>query len=340
MTGEVWVFGDTWALEHDRGALGLVAKGKDLARSLNTSCAVILLGWQTQPIQMEFIAHGAEKLYVMDAPHLAHLRARLCTDALCIMAKRFAPEIILFQANDTGRELASRVAQRLGTGLSANCVGLEIDPDTRRLVCLAPAFGGRLLAETVCPKKRPQMATVTPGVFKELPHNSKETAPVLYLEAVKDTGEPEVEYLSMEPVGEQEEPWHQAPVVVSIGLGVAKKELFDMAKELAGLLGAKLAGTRPMVEKGLIPPEAMIGQTGTSVKPKVLLTVGTSGALQYCASIRESQFIVAIDRDPNAPIFKEADLGIVADAGDILPLLLKALEGMDVKGQRLEVAYG
>ena len=339
MKGEVWVVDESASFGENRVALELLSKGRELSRKLGTRCCAIVLGCDTREEVMELIAHGAEMIYVAQGPHLSQFRPRVYTEVVCRLVHEFQPEIILLGATETGRELAARVAKRLDTGLSADCLDLEIDEETGNLVQLAPAFGGKLLAEVVCPERRPQMATVRPGTFPQLLHDPKATAPVLYLDTVDAELEEEWEVVAMEVAPEGDCELESAPVVVSAGAGVTCGEAFHLVIELARALGAQLGGTRPLVQRGLLPQERMIGQTGKTIRPKVLITVGTSGALQYASGIRGSEFIIAIDKNPMAPIFDEADLGIVGDASDILSRLVSALSSVR-KENDLEAAHG
>lgn len=325
-TGEIWVFGDYRDYMRNRVTVELIAKARELAVDLGTRCGVVILGNGVEPYIMEYIGHGAQVVYVMEASHLAHFRATLYTRALCHLVDQYRPEVLLIGGTDFGREFAPRVAKKLATGLSADCVALDIDPMEKVLVQTTPAFGGRLLAEVVTPRRRPQMATVRPGTFRERPHDYNATAEVVYVEPVEPDGEDSVELLSMERVQEPGEDLEEAPVVVSGGRGMGSAGAFKDLYRLAELLGGQVGGTRPAVIQGWIPEDRMIGQTGRTVRPKVLITCGTSGALQYTASLHSAEFIIAINRDPHAPIFRNADLGIVGDVREILPKLIQALE--------------
>lgn len=335
---EVWVFGDYREYQRNRVTLELLAKARELAQRLSSRCAVAVLGWGTAPYVMEYIAHGAQAVYVMEAPQLALFRSGIFTEALCHMIRSYRPEILLVGGTDFGREFAPRVAKRLQTGLSSDCVGLEIDENSGLMVQTTPAFGGRLVARIITPERRPQMATVRPGVFKERPHDENATAEVIYVEAVGFCQQEDVELLYEETIQEEGTRLEDAPVVVSAGLGAATPERFKLVSKLAQLLGGQVGGTRPLVNKGLLPEQKMIGQTGHSVKPKILISLGTSGALQYMAGIQNSEFIIALDRNPDAPIFKQADLGIVGNLEEIMPKLVRALEEISRKHE--EVAHG
>jgi electron transfer flavoprotein alpha subunit len=334
--GEVWVFGDYRDYLKNRVTLELIAKARDLAEDLGTRCGAVILGHGMESYIMEYIAHGAQVVYVMDAPNLARFQATIYARALCELADRFRPTVLLVGGTDFGREFAPRVAKRLATGLSADCVALEIDPADKVLVQTTPAFGGHLLAEVVTPIRRPQMATVRPGTFKEIPHRYDAQAPVVYVEPIDSNGDDEMELLSVERLRSAEEELETVAVVVAGGQGMGSAEGFQTLYRLAELLGGQVGGTRPAVLQGWLPEDRMIGQTGHTIRPKVLITCGTSGALQYTASLQGAEYIIAVNKDPNAPIFRSADLGIVGDVREILPRLIRALEG---HGNGVEVEH-
>jgi electron transfer flavoprotein alpha subunit len=324
--GEVWVFGDYRDYLKNRVTLELLSKARELASQLETRCAAAVIGHQIEEYVMEYIAHGAQAVYVIDSPRFKDFLMMPYCRALCRMVEVYRPQVLLIGGTDFGREFAPRVAKRLATGLSADCVQLSIDEEEGLLVQTTPAFGGRLLADVVTPTRRPQMATVRPGVFQERPHDPDAVGEVIQVDPPEMEMDDPVEICATEPLGERSEGLESATVVVSGGRGMGDKEAFDNLARLAKLLGGEIGGTRPAVIHGWIPEERMIGQTGRTIRPKCLITCGTSGALQYTASIKESQFIIAINRDPNAPIFDLSDLGIIGDARQIIPRLLQALE--------------
>jgi electron transfer flavoprotein alpha subunit len=322
--GRVWVFGDYRNYFQNRVTLQLIAKGRALAEKMDTEVTVIVLGDRVHQYAMEYVAHGAQIVMVGEHPGLADYQVETYTALLTQWVHVFEPEVFLGGATSFGREFFPRLAKRLHTGLSADCVALEIVPETGLLLQTTPAFGGELLAEVVTPHHRPQMATVHPGVFQELPHDSGAMGRIIYPE-VDIQPELRVKLVRSRPQQTHKIGLEDAPVVVAGGRGLGSKEHFNLLFELAELLGGEVGATRPAVVVEWVEEERLLGQTGKSVKPRLLITVGTSGALQYTTGIQAAETIIAINRDPHAPIFKMADLGLTGDAATLLPLLLEEL---------------
>jgi electron transfer flavoprotein alpha subunit len=320
----VWVFGDYRNYFQNRVTLQLIAKGRQLAATLGTEVTVLLLGDHVHPYAMEYVAHGADVVMAVDHPGLKDYQVESYTRIVAELVEYFRPEIFLAGATAFGREFFPRLAKRLNTGLSADCVSLEIDPQSGLLIQTTPAFGGELLADVVTPEHRPQMATVHPGIFSELPHRHEATGRIIYPEAEVVPDE-RVELIRSRPEQAHKGQLEDASVVLVGGRGLGSHENFQMLFEAAALLGGDVAATRPVVKAGWADDSRLLGQTGKSVKPKLLISIGTSGALQYTTGIQGAENIVAVNRDPRAPIFKMADLGLVGDAKTVLSLLLEKL---------------
>ena len=320
----VWVFGDYRNYFQNRVTLQLIAKGKDLAEKLGTEVTVLLLGDHVHQYAMEYVAHGADVVIVVDHSNLKDYRVEIYTHIVCRLVEHFSPEVFLAGATAFGREFFPRLAKRLNTGLSADCVSLEIDEKTGLLIQTTPAFGGELLADVVTPEHRPQMATVHPGIFAELPHNHAALGRIIYPE-VEIVPDERVELIRSRPEPARKGGLQDAPVVLVGGRGLGSREDFQMLFEAARLLGGDVGATRPVIKSGWAEEERLLGQTGKSVRPKLLISIGTSGALQYTTGIQGAENIVAINRDPHAPIFKMADLGLVGDAKAVMSLLLEKL---------------
>ena len=320
----VWVFGDYRNYFQNRVTLQLIAKGKELAMKLGADVTVLLLGEDVHQYAMEYVAHGADAVVVVDHPNLKDYQVETYTRIVSRLVEDHCPEVFLAGATAFGREFFPRLAKRLNTGLSADCVSLEIDRETRLLIQTTPAFGGELLADIVTPKHRPQMATVHPGIFAELPHNHSAMGRILYPEVEIDRDE-RVELVRSRPEQTRKAGLQEASVVLVGGRGLGSREDFQKLFETAQLLGGEVGATRPVIKSGWAEEERLLGQTGKSVKPKLLISIGTSGALQYTTGIQGAENIVAINRDPQAPIFKMADLGLVGDAKAVMSLLLEKL---------------
>jgi len=321
----VWVFGDYRNYFQNRVTLQLIAKGRQLARQLERTLTVLILGDKIHQYAMEYAAHGADVIMAVEHPELREYHVETYTRVVADIVEELRPEIFLTGATYFGREFFPRLAKRLQTGLSADCIALEIDTETKLLLQTTPSFGGELLAEIVTPNHRPQMATVHPGMFEESPHNAQAIARIIYPE-IRIKADDRVQMIRSRPEVRAKIQLEEASIVVVGGRGLGSEKHFQLLFELAGLLDGEVAATRPVILAGWTEEERLVGQTGKSVKPKLLISIGTSGALQYTAGIQGAETIIAINRDPKAPIFKMADLGLVGDARAILESILEHLK--------------
>lgn len=322
--GGVWIFGDYRNYFQNRVTLQLISKGRELAEALGTETGVVVLGEKVHQYAMEYVAHGADLVIVGDHPDLREYQVERYTALLAGWVESYKPEILLAGATSFGREFFPRLAKRLGTGLSADCIALRVDPETGLLVQTAPSFRGDLIADVVTPDRRPQMATVHPGAFEERPHDPSATGRIVY-PRLGALPEERIKILRSRRLESRKIHLEDAQVVVVGGRGLGSRERFSTLFELAELLEGEVGATRPAIRAGWAEEERLIGQTGKSVRPRLLITVGTSGALQYTAGVQGAEVIIAVNRDPHAPIFKIADLGLVGDAKTLMPLLLEAL---------------
>lgn len=320
----VWVFGDYRNYFQNRVTLQLIAKAKELARKLEAEVTVLVLGHQVHQFAMEYAAHGADVVMAVEHPLLKTYQVETYTRVVARLVEEWKPLIFLAGATAFGREFFPRLAKRLRTGLSADCVSLEVDPERGWLIQTTPSFGGELLADVITPGHRPQMATVHPGIFKERVHDKGAVSRIIYPEVEVDVDE-RVQLVRSRPEQAHRGNLEDAPVVVVGGRGLGSKENFQQLYDLAALLGGEVGATRPAVMAGWAEENRLLGQTGKSVKPRLLITVGTSGAVQYTAAIQGAETVIAVNRDPNAPIFKMADLGLVGEGRSILSLLLEKL---------------
>ncbi|MFO7569347.1 MAG: electron transfer flavoprotein subunit alpha/FixB family protein [Smithellaceae bacterium] len=320
----IWVFGDYRNYYQNRVTLQLLSKAVDLARPMNAEVCAVVVGHDIAEWIMEYTAHGADRILAIDHPSLVSYSTEHYLALVEQLARERDPDILLIGATDFGREFAPRLAKRLKTGLSADCVGLDITPDGL-LVQIAPSFGGNMLAEIVTEMHRPQMATVRPGTFKEIPHNHERTAIVERLALPENLPAPRVRLVEYERAAEKGHTIENAGVIVCGGRGMGNRNNFKKLDELAKLLGGDVGATRPVVYAGWADHGALVGQAGKHIKPKILFSFGISGAIQHTAGLGEASFIVAVNKNPQATMMKMADVAIAADAGDLLATLIKEL---------------
>ncbi len=327
----VWVLGDVRSEAQRKMTVRLLKRAGSLAALREQRLSLVLLGRSLKDSLAPFLEAGPDRIYLVDHPRLRSYRQETYTGVLKALVDRYRPEIFLFLANDCGRELAPRLAARLGTGLCADCIRLEIDPETGHLLQRVPAFGDHVYANIVTPEKRPQMATVRPGALPD----ADDVSPV-------PGGSPEVEVIRVplpggipgeriRLVGAEKESTagkalEEARTVICGGRGMGTKKRFQSLRDLASLLGGEVGATRPAVHAQWIGEDCMVGQTGREVSPEFLLLFGISGASQFTASIQQSKYIVAVNKDPNAAILRVVDLGVVGDAKQILPVLLRKIQ--------------
>jgi len=322
----VWVVAEHIHGELRRGTYELLGEGRRLADKLGVELAAVLLGDQVGGLSEGLIARGADKVYLAQDPVLAHYRTGPYTDVLSGMINRHKPEIVLISATPQGRDLAPRVAARLSAGLTADCTGLEIDEKDRLLVQTRPAFGGNLMARIVCREARPQMSTVRPGVMKALEPDASRVGEVVEVPVSLDERgvlAKIVEVIQQETDGRVN--LQDAEVIVSGGRGLGKPENFALIRELAEVLGGAVGASRAAVDAGWIPAYHQVGQTGRTVQPKLYIACGISGAVQHMAGMASSDVIIAINKDPSAPIFNVATYSVVGDLFEIVPALTKQL---------------
>ncbi|SMB99226.1 electron transfer flavoprotein alpha subunit apoprotein [Thermanaeromonas toyohensis ToBE] len=322
----IWVFA-----EQHRGRLAevvreLLGAAQDLAVQRQTYVAATLLGSDVAGLVEELFAYGAERVYLVENPELTLYRTEPYTYVLAQLVHEFKPEIFLLGATTLGRDLAPRLARRLGTGLTADCTALAIDPEERLLLQTRPAFGGNLMATIACPHHRPQMATVRPGVM-----HKKEPDYTRRGEVVRRSYEIPQKCLRtkvLEVVDQARTTVNleEAEIIIAGGRGLGGPEGFKMLEEVAKLLGATVGASRAAVDAGWISRDHQVGQTGKTVKPRLYIACGISGAIQHLAGMQNSECIIAINTDPEAPIFKVADYGIVGDVHQVLPVLLEELK--------------
>lgn len=325
---DVWVF-----IEQRNGkpadvSFELLSKGRKLADSLKSSLKAIVLGHNIKPIAEETFRYGAEETIIVDDEMLAHYRTMPYSRILNDLVEKHKPRVMLYGATVIGRDLAPRVASHTKSGLTADCTDLQIsnvkyikEEFKDLLLQIRPAFGGNIIATIISPDVHTQMATVREGVmrmeFASKPVKGKITE-VPYIHEKFD----DIIKIIEQHRKENKVNLKAAPIIVSGGYGLGSKENFELVKELAHTIGGEVAGTRAAVDAGFVSPDRQVGQTGVTVRPKLYIACGISGAIQHRAGMQESNKIIAINTDPDAPIFGVAHYGIVGDAVQIIPMFI------------------
>ena len=325
---DVWVFAEQSHGRIHPVAFELLGEGRRLAADLGVRLCAVLVGSDTGTMARELGERGADRVIVADLPELAEFQDERYAAVIVEAVRREKPQILLCGATPLGRSLCSRIAVTLGTGLTADCTALAIDPETRDLLQTRPAFGGNLMATIRTPDHRPQMATVRPKVMREAPATPGRAFETEMLDIAADILRARTERLSFEPAAAGGVNLAEANVIVSGGRGLQKPENFALVRDLADALGGAVGASRAAVDAGWIPYEHQVGQTGRTVCPKLYVACGISGQIQHLVGMASSDVIVAINKDRDAPIFQHATYGIVGDALVILPLLTKAFREM------------
>ena len=321
MAKNIWVFCEARDGELQSVALELLGVARELAEKTGEKVAALLLGHNIKSKAQELIAYGADQVYVVDDERLATFVTEPYAQAVTQLAKAKEPSVILFGATSIGRDLAPRLSARLKTGLTADCTKLEMDEEGN-LFMTRPAFGGNLFATIICPDHRPQMSTVRPGVMKKLERDDARVGEVIEENIAWNESKFVVTVLEEVKEVSSVDKIEDAKILVSCGRGV--KDVCP-ARELASKVGGSLSSSRALVDTGVLEHNRQVGQTGKTVRPEAYLAFGISGAIQHLAGMEESDFIVAVNTDKNAPIFKVANLGIVSDAAAVLKNLNKLL---------------
>ena len=310
-------------------AFELIGKGKDLAKDLNTDVTAVLIGSDVKSLADELAEYGADKVIVVDDPELKDYRTEPYAHALASVIKEYKPEIMLVGATAIGRDLGPRVSARVKTGLTADCTVLEIGEFkgvANQLLMTRPAFGGNTIATIACPDNRPQMATVRAGVMQKAEPKPGAKAEVIEFNPGFTPNNKYVEIMDVVKEVAETVNIMDAKILVSGGRGVGSKENFKILEDLAEALDGTVACSRAVTDNGWLPVDRQVGQTGKTVRPQVYFAIGISGAIQHVAGMEESDLIIAINKDEDAPIFDVADYGIVGDLNKIVPQLTEAIK--------------
>ena len=324
----VWVFAEQRDGILNKGSLELLSCGLELGKKLGEELCCVLLGEDVSHLVKELSVYGAKKVYLAQDKKLKTYQTNAYANTISKIITKHNPSIVLYSATLTGRDLAPRIARRLELGLTADCTELTIDEKEGCLLQTRPAFGGNVMATIVSPRTRPQMATVRPGVMKLIKRDkkSKVKAPKV-IECKIQLGTKDIKTKILEVIKEKRRNINlqDAKVIVSGGRGIRSKKGFKVLEALAEVIGGEVGGSRVVVENGWVPQERQVGQTGLSVSPDLYIACGISGSIQHRAGMQNSKIIVAINIDPDAPIFSVADYKIVGDLFEIVPSLTKAI---------------
>ena len=318
-------------------AYELIGKGKELAKDLGVEVTAVLVGSDVKGLADQLAEYGADKVIVVDDPELKEYRTEPYTHAIASVIKEFKPEIFLIGATAIGRDLGPTVSARVATGLTADCTVLEIgdfpinpvgnqEQKHNQLLMTRPAFGGNTIATIACPDNRPQMATVRPGVMQKIAPIKGAKAEVIEFNPGFTPNNRYVEIMDIVKEVKNTANIMDAKILVSGGRGVGSKENFKLLEDLAEVLGGTVSCSRAVVENGWLPVDLQVGQTGKTVRPQIYFAIGISGAIQHVAGMEDSDLIIAINKDEDAPIFDVADYGLVGDLNKIVPALTKALK--------------
>ncbi len=321
----IWVFAEQREARLTSVSLELLGKARELAETLNQEVSAILLGHGVSDLSDSLIKHGADNVYLAEHEALKNYRTIAYTNVIEELVSKYKPNIFLMGASHIGRDLAPRVSRRAGAGLTADCTELAIDSDEGILHQTRPAFGGNIMATIANRYSRPQMATVRPGVMEAVqkPGNKGK---IIKHEVTLVEDDIKTKILEMVREKKKNVDISEAKVIVAGGRGVGDANGFNILRELADTMDGEVAGTRVTVEEGWIPADRQVGQTGRSVRPEVYIACGISGAIQHRAGMINSRYIIAINKDPRAPIFQVSDWGIVGDLHEVVPEMIKQLK--------------
>jgi electron transfer flavoprotein alpha subunit len=319
----VWIFIEQNDGKIEGVSLELLGAGRKLADKLQVPLSGFLLGSGIKGLAGQVISYGADQVYMIDHPVLKQYRTESYMKGVMLLAEKYKPEIILYGATPNGKDLASAVATDLNTGLTADTTMLDVDLDNRLLEASRPAFGGNIMATILCKKHRPQMATVRPKVMKALAPDAGRAGKIIEEKISLQEEEMRTKVLQIVNDVTKKANLADAHVIVCGGKGMGDIQNFQILNDLAETIGASVGGTRDVVEAGWLPHELQIGQTGETVTPKIYFAIALSGAIQHVVGMKNSNLIIAINKDPNAPIFYVATYGIVGDAMEIVPKLIE-----------------
>ncbi len=323
---DIWVIGELIDGKVHPVTIELIGEGKKLAGKINKKLNVVIAGYGVKEIAEKLLSFGVDKVLYIEHELLKDFNTEGYAITISDLIKARKPEIVLLGATSIGRDIGPRIAAKIGTGLTADCTKLEIDETDGKLLQTRPAFGGNLMATIICPNNRPQMSTVRPGVMAKAQHVEKITGEVEVITPSIRKEDLRVELIEKIVSGKKRVNLTEAKVVVSGGRGLKEASGFKLIQDLADTLGGEVGSSRAAVDAGWIESNHQVGQTGTTVRPDLYVACGISGAIQHQAGMHESKYIIAINRDKNAPIFEICDFGIVGDLFEVVPAMIEAIK--------------
>lgn len=322
----IWVFAEQRNKKIMPVVIELLGEGKKLAEEIGCELSAVVCGHEIGSLADELFEYGADKVYVADSPELEKYTTDGYTKVIFEAIGKYKPEIVLLGATHIGRDLGPCLAVKANTGLTADCTKLEIDPDDKKIKQTRPAFGGNLMATIVCPNHRPQMSTVRPGVMDKAAKVQGRKGETVKLSVSFSEGDIRTKVVDVVKHLKETVSLTDAEIIVSGGKGMKGPEGFELLRQLSHRLGGVVAASRAAVDAGWMDHAYQVGQTGTTVKPKIYIACGISGAIQHIAGMQNSEQIIAINSAENAPIFEVADYGIVGDLFKVIPAIIEELD--------------
>lgn len=326
MSKDIYVFIEQRDNKLEKVGIELLGKARELADRLNEQVVAMLIGENVKGHSDLLIHHGADKVIVIEDPMLKEYVTEPYAKSVFHIIKKYEPEIVLFGASSIGRDLAPRMAARIHTGLTADCTKLDIEDESNLLLMTRPAFGGNLMATIVCENFRPQMATVRPGVMQAMDSDTSRTGDVIEEKLEFTAEDMNVKIVDVLKHESKKKDITEANILVSGGRGLGGPEGFKQLEELAEVLEAEVSSSRAAVDSGWITKDRQVGQTGKTVRPELYFAIGISGAIQHLAGMEESDLIIAINKDTDAPMFEVADLGVVGNLNAVVPKLTELIK--------------
>lgn len=320
----IWVFVETECGKAKSVGYELINVARPLADEKGCQLVAVVIGKGVEQAAVDAIRYGADSAIIVDGDEYEYYTTDAFAKAVVTLVEKYKPETLMIGATNNGRDLGPRVSCRLRTGLTADCTKIGIDEDTGNVAWTRPTFGGNLMATIMCPENRPQMGTVRPGVFKKGAYDESRTGEIVKEEV--HVAPEEIRTKLIERVNEVAEAVNleEAEIIVAGGRGIGSADNFKMLEELAEVLGGKVGCSRPVVEAGWMPQVRQVGQSGKTVSPKLYFAIGISGAIQHLTGIAGADTVVAINKDPDAPIFDVADYGIVGNFSEVVPAMIEA----------------